>query len=175
MTREEARERAEVMLAFAAGKDVQFFNRMSGQWDDIPGEVLFDSTCEYRVKPNIDFSEPSEDGEQSVGRLNKYQMLTLRTWCKPLGIDALPYLTLALNGEVGELTEKVKKLYRDHYGELTPQMAEGLALELGDALWYLSVLAHTIGYSLKDIADMNIKKVTSRDRRNKIHGDGDYR
>lgn len=34
---------------------------------------------------------------------------------------------------------------------------------------------NTIGYSLKDIADMNIKKVTSRDRRNKIHGDGDYR
>ena len=36
------------------------------------------------------------------------------------------------------------------------------ATELADALWYLSVLAHTIGYSLKDIADMNIKKVTSR-------------
>lgn len=42
MTREEAKKRAEVMLAFAAGKDVQFFNRMSGQWEDIPGEVLFD-------------------------------------------------------------------------------------------------------------------------------------
>ena len=52
MDRKEARRRAEIMIAFANGSDIQFYNRVTKQWEDIRPEcVLFLSTDEYRVKP----------------------------------------------------------------------------------------------------------------------------
>ena len=50
MDRETARKRAKVMLAYAEGEDIQFFNKMTGQWQDAKPEALFDSTVDYRVK-----------------------------------------------------------------------------------------------------------------------------
>lgn len=50
-----------------------------------------------------------------------------------------------------------------------------IALELGDVLWYVSALAAEIGYNLSDIGDLNLQKLKSRQDRDKIHGDGDYR
>ena len=37
-----------------------------------------------------------------------------------------------------------------------------LALELGDILYYLSIMAHELGYTLQDIAEMNIAKLAKR-------------
>ena len=52
MEREEARKRAVVMMAFANGSDVQFYNGSTEQWEDLAPEcVLFDSNTEYRIKP----------------------------------------------------------------------------------------------------------------------------
>ena len=52
MDREEARRRAEIMIAFANGSDVQYYNEVTKQWEDIRPEcVLFEPATEYRVKP----------------------------------------------------------------------------------------------------------------------------
>lgn len=52
MDREVAKRRAEVMLAFANGCDVQFYNGVTKQWEDIAAECVgFDSQTQYRVKP----------------------------------------------------------------------------------------------------------------------------
>lgn len=40
-----------------------------------------------------------------------------------------------------------------------------IALELGDALWYLTEAAVALGYSLEDVMEMNIKKLRKRYRR----------
>ena len=81
---------------------------------------------------------------------------------------SLLYPTLGLTGEAGEVAEKVKKLYRDDEinfmredmtDELTPEQSKDLALELGDVLFYLAAIAGDIGYSLEEIADMNIDKL----------------
>lgn len=85
------------------------------------------------------------------------------------------YPTLGLCGESGEVAEKVKKIIRDNNGAFTEQKKNEIALEVGDCLWYISVLANNLGYALEDIARMNYDKLESRRQRNKLHGNGDNR
>lgn len=83
---------------------------------------------------------------------------------------ALAYTALGLVGEAGEYSEKVKKLIRD--GAFDKYEA---AKELGDVLWYLSNCASELGFTLETIAGMNLKKLTDRQERGKISGEGDNR
>jgi NTP pyrophosphatase (non-canonical NTP hydrolase) len=85
------------------------------------------------------------------------------------------YPVLGLNGEAGEVAEKVKKCLRDKGGVFDEEIKHDIALELGDVLWYINAAARDIGYSLEEIMHMNIIKLESRKIRNKIHGDGDNR
>jgi len=39
---------------------------------------------------------------------------------------------------------------------------DAVALELGDALWCLSIAADTLGLSLQDVARLNVEKLRSR-------------
>jgi len=97
---------------------------------------------------------------------------------------ALLYPTLGLNGEAGEVAEKVKKLHRDDEmnfltedfpDQLDPEDAFELALELGDVLFYLAACAGDIGYSLEEVAELNIEKLKDRKERGKLAGSGDFR
>ena len=97
---------------------------------------------------------------------------------------SLLYPAMGLAGESGEVIEKVKKLYRDDEfnfmqedlsDELSAEQARDLALELGDVMFYVAACAADIGYSLEEIADMNIDKLASRRKRNKLSGSGDHR
>lgn len=85
------------------------------------------------------------------------------------------YPTLGLNGEAGEVAEKIKKTLRDKNGVFDDEIRYDIALEIGDVLWYCNALARDIGYSLEEIMSMNIIKLKSRQERDKIHGDGDNR
>jgi len=50
-----------------------------------------------------------------------------------------------------------------------------LIKELGDVLWYVSAIAHDLGFALSHVADINIGKLQDRLNRNKIGGSGDDR
>ena len=52
---------------------------------------------------------------------------------------------------------------------------DGVGLELGDVLWYISALADDLGVSLEDVVKANVNKLYSRKARNKLQGDGDNR
>ena len=80
------------------------------------------------------------------------------------------YPTLGLCGESGEVAEKVKKQVRDGVFN-----RHEVAKELGDVLWYLTNVCNDIGYNLEEIAKMNIDKLSSRKKRDKIQGSGDNR
>ena len=82
---------------------------------------------------------------------------------------------LGLTGEAGELADKIKKVYRDDNGVFNQEKREAIAKELGDALWYLTRLGATLGFSLEEIAKGNIKKLADRAKRGKIGGSGDDR
>lgn len=85
-------------------------------------------------------------------------------------IESLTYCALGLTGESGEYAEKIKKLIRD--GTF---VREDTAKELGDVLWYLTRSANELGYSLDEIAKMNIEKLQSRKERGVLQGSGDNR
>lgn len=85
------------------------------------------------------------------------------------------YPTLGLAGETGEVVEKIKKLFRDDNGKLTPERKADLEKELGDVLWYLAQIATDAGIQFEDVAKGNIEKLLSRKARGKITGDGDNR
>ncbi len=83
---------------------------------------------------------------------------------------SLAYTALGLTGESGEYSEKIKKFIRD--GVLDKRLA---VKELGDVLWYLTASANELGYSLTDVAEINIVKLTSRQERGVLQGNGDER
>jgi NTP pyrophosphatase (non-canonical NTP hydrolase) len=84
---------------------------------------------------------------------------------------AIVYPALGLAGESGEIAEKIKKWLRKD-NELDK---EALLLELGDPLWYITSLADDLGYSLQDVIDANVSKLTSRQERGVLKGSGDNR
>lgn len=68
----------------------------------------------------------------------------------------------------------MKKFLRGDY-DLDGEHKKAIALEIGDVLWYCATLANDLGYSLEEVAQMNLAKLRSRQQRNKISGDGDNR
>lgn len=85
------------------------------------------------------------------------------------------YPTLGLAGEAGELANKVKKIQRDDNGIISLAKWDQLLDELGDVLWYCAALATELNTDLESIAIRNISKLSSRNERNKISGEGDVR
>ena len=90
---------------------------------------------------------------------NEYQQVS-RKYEKSVGTDW--YYALGLTGEAGEVAETIKKSYRikPHRKDVE---ARELAFELGDVLWYLAGLAEKYGFSLEEIATMNIAKLEARE------------
>lgn len=110
-----------------------------------------------------------------INTLNQYQQAALETAIYPDAMRII-YPALGLNGEAGEVADKVKKIIRDRGGDFTDEDAlRGILAELGDCLWYVAVMASDCGFSLQEVAEHNIKKLASRQRRGKINGEGDYR
>lgn len=98
--------------------------------------------------------------------------------------DALIYPMLGLQGEVGELSEKLKKFFRDNeydvqmedcVAEMPAELRFDMARECGDVLFYITAVANDLGYSLDEVAQMNLEKLADRQRRNRLKGSGDYR
>ena len=99
---------------------------------------------------------------------NEYQKIARSTAIYPKEYKVI-YPALGLCGEAGEVAEKVKKNIRDG------KSLDGVGLELGDVLWYISALADDLGVTLEEIAQANVDKLSSRMKRNKINGSGDNR
>mgnify|MGYP003111593179 FL=1 len=87
------------------------------------------------------------------------------------GSDRLVENTLGLVGEAGEVSEKVKKLFRDK----NSFSDEDVLKELGDVLFYATALANIFGGNLKTIMEMNMKKLDDREQRGVLSGSGDNR
>lgn len=107
----------------------------------------------------------------------EYQKKSRKTAVYPKSkyCEGVFYPILGLVGESGEVAEKIKKCLRDDKGIITKEKKEELKKELGDVLWYISQIATDLKLSLDDIAIVNLEKLASRHKRDKIHGSGDNR
>lgn len=119
--------------------------------------------------------------------LNEYQNMAMAT-CMPSCYN-FSYMMLNLVGEVGELSSKVAKHIRKEnavidnnhliteFGEnhITDDEIDDIKKEAGDCLWQLSGLCKVMGWSLEDVAEQNLNKLASRQKRGVIDGNGDNR
>lgn len=87
----------------------------------------------------------------------------------------LTYPVLGLNGEAGEVAEKLKKIIRDGSGEMPQAKRDEIIAELGDVLWYVNACAREVNSTLEEVAGRNLDKLFSRKERDVLHGDGDNR
>jgi NTP pyrophosphatase (non-canonical NTP hydrolase) len=106
--------------------------------------------------------------------LSEYQALSRRTAEYPRSAW-LAYPALGLAGEAGEVAEHAKKAIRDDGGEVGEERRAAMSKELGDVLWYVSQLASELGLELEEIAQQNLDKLLSRQRRGVLSGSGDER
>ena len=82
---------------------------------------------------------------------------------------------MGLPGEAGETIDKFKKIIRDKNGMISLSDKEEIKKELGDVLWYVTMIAEYLEIPLSEVANANLEKLESRYVRNKIHGSGDNR
>lgn len=74
------------------------------------------------------------------------------------GKNLIVGFALGLGGEAGEVLDDIKK--REYHGR--DISIEHTAEELGDVMWYVANIATQLGFSLEDILEHNVHKLTSR-------------
>ncbi len=110
-----------------------------------------------------------------IETFNHYQRESRRTWNLIHTDHPIVYPTLGLVNEAGEVAGKVKKIFRDKGGQISPADREALRQELGDVLWYLAQICTELDLTLEEVAEANLTKLFSRLERGVIRGDGDNR
>ena len=105
---------------------------------------------------------------------NKYQEYIKKFDHYPMKTALLTY-GLGLGGETGEVLEKIKKLYRDKGGHITPEFKQAMKKEIGDVLWYICMIANKLNITLEEVFLANINKLDAREEKDMINGDGDNR
>jgi NTP pyrophosphatase (non-canonical NTP hydrolase) len=105
--------------------------------------------------------------------LDDYQKKALKTLTPTA--NNLTYTILGLASEAGEAAGKLKKWIRDQDSDPEKLDKEALASELGDALWYVAVASHKLGFTLEQVAGKNVGKLSNRYERGAISGSGDNR
>ena len=109
-----------------------------------------------------------------VETFEEYQQIAMSTKAYGAGLPIF-YPTIKLNGEAGEVAEKVGKIWRDKNGEIGENDKLEIKKELGDTLWYICAIADDLQFNLIDVANTNIAKILDRRSRNVVSGSGDNR
>lgn len=121
--------------------------------------------------------------------LNEYQKQAMTT-CMPSS-ENFSYMFLNLVGEVGELASKVAKHIRKEKATIVENefvlecetiedavraddpIYDAIKKEAGDILWQLSGVCTIFGWSLNEVAQMNLDKLAARKAVGTIDGNGD--
>lgn len=82
---------------------------------------------------------------------------------------------MGVAGEAGEVVEKWKKIVAYKDGVVTKEDLTELKKELGDVIWYIAVLANSLGLTFEEVMQANVDKLASRKKRGVIKGAGDNR
>ncbi len=117
------------------------------------------------------FTEGKAVYNQNVEVLAANGVTVSMPWCYP---------AYALAEEAGEVVGKIAKFIRKsnqfvNIGGEAEDLGVAVAYELGDVLYQVSETARMFGYSLDEIVKMNVDKLSSRQERGVIVGEGDDR
>lgn len=108
--------------------------------------------------------------------LEEYQDFTLSTWEESDSqIASELRIVCGVAEEAGEVAGKVKKWHRGDFDNNADSFRSAVQAELGDLLWYVTMLHNLYDMTLEDTLVMNVEKLISRQQRDKIKGSGDAR
>ena len=107
--------------------------------------------------------------------LNEYQTETINYTEKDTCFRDITFCSVALAEEAGEVCGKVKRIQRDHDGEITPEVRTAILAELGDVLFCVMRSAASIGVTGEEVMRRSYEKMQDRKRRGVQHGSGDDR
>lgn len=104
------------------------------------------------MEPLMDFIRYQEEAARTLARrrLDEYTPAEMMLKLATMG--------LGVAGEAGEVADLIKK-YVGHGHELDD---DKLLKEMGDVLWYLAAIATLRGFSLEQVAALNISKLRAR-------------
>ena len=126
-----------------------------------------DSAALWRV---VD-TQPDTVRDETPLTMDTYQQQAKATAVYPED-KAREYLVAGLAGEVGEVASLFAKHWRADQEWLD---YSEVAAELGDVLWFITMLADEVGYDLTEVAQNNLNKLADRANRGKLKGNGDDR
>lgn len=107
---------------------------------------------------------------------DEYQKVALTTAINhPDKLMNQTIFAMGISGEAGEVLEKWKKIVAYKDGVVTDEDKAELKKELGDVVWYVAVLAESLGLSLGEVMQLNLDKLASRKKRGTQKGAGDNR
>jgi len=154
---------------------IHFFSRENDK--EYNWSVGITNTTELNEKEEEALYRYLKEKAHKIKSINfeEYQNFTDTTAIYPNKGNDLIYPILGLNGEVGEVTEKIKKIRRDKQGIIEEADRLELAKELGDICWYIAACCTELNISFQQIIKMNIDKLNSRKERKVLQGSGDNR
>src|SRR4051812_29407434 len=77
---------------------------------------------------------------------------------------------MGVAGEAGEVVEKWKKIVAYKDGVVSDEEITELGKELADVVWYIAVMADSLGLSFEEIMQRNVLKLADRKKRGVIKG-----
>ena len=91
-------------------------------------------------------------------QMNEYQKAAARTMNPKLYPEQqVNHALHGMSGEIGEIHSLYQKTYQGH-----PIEFDHMKKELGDLLWFISEYCTAVGWTLEDVAQMNIDKLKAR-------------
>lgn len=98
-----------------------------------------------------------KDGDNTFSTYEEKAMRTTNTINSER--DNLIQGVIGLQGELGELCNLLEKTFYQGHNE---GILKDVLLELGDILWYFTLICRSFGYSLESVATANIRKLEKR-------------
>lgn len=93
--------------------------------------------------------------------IKKFQKKVKRVFFTPVDTrkELLLYLATAIGEESGEVSGEIKKAIRDNLGKITKERKQKILSEIGDLMFYLTMLCETLNESIKKPFELQDKKL----------------
>lgn len=125
MTREEARKKAEIMLAYAEGKEIEFYNDEYKIWESINDPSFDDCVDYYRVKQEPKY-RPFKNADECFDEMKKHEPFG---WVYADLLNefngALMQITLINNKGYRFVTDRTDRSYSDAFDINSVYFADG--------------------------------------------------
>ena len=79
-------------------------------------------------------------------------------------LDRITYLTLGFAGECGEVTDEIKKVWRNKGGKITKARRVKIIQELGDVQNIMFRLMRELNCTMEEVLDIHLEKLKNKEK-----------